>query len=211
MENELKQCSMCKEHKTLDLFNNRKSTKDGKRSNCKSCQAANNRAYREANPEKVAAKNRAYREANPEKVAAKNRAWAKANPEKVKAKSRAYHEANPEKVKANNRAWYEANREKAMLHGAKTRAKKLNLAFDLSLDDIQIPERCPILGIKLERGNGAANRDSSPSLDKIYPDKGYVKGNVQVISDLANRMKQNATFAQMVILGKWAEPFTKKS
>jgi hypothetical protein len=193
-ETELKQCTTCKEHKALDLFYNDKRYKDGKQTYCKSCHAARKRAWAKANPEKVAAKNRAYREANPEKEAARNRAWAKANPEKVKARARAYHEAN---------------REKAMLQGAKTRAKKNNLAFDLSLDDIQIPERCPILGIKLERGNDWA--DGSPSLDKIYPDKGYVKGNVQVISNLANRMKSNATFAQMVMLGKYAEPFTEKS
>jgi hypothetical protein len=179
MDTELKQCSMCKEHKTLDLFNNNKSNKDGKQSYCKSCNTANKRVWKKANPEKVAAHNRAWKKANPEKAAANARAWVKANPEST------------------------------MLCGAKLRAKKSNLAFNLTIEDIQIPEYCPILGIKLEQRNGRS--DNSPSLDKIYPDKGYVKGNVQVISDLANRMKQNATFAQMVMLGKYAEPFTEKA
>jgi hypothetical protein len=127
------------------------------------------------------------------------------------ARARAYREANPETVAATYRAYYKANPEQRMLWNAKKRAKNNNLEFNLSLEDIQIPERCPILGITLERGNTHTNRDSSPSLDKILPEKGYVKGNVQVISDLANRMKSNATFAQMVMLGKWAEPFTEKA
>jgi hypothetical protein len=89
MGNELKQCTKCKEHKALDLFGNNKSKKDGKQHYCKSCHAANGRAYYKANTEKAAAKNRAYHKANPEKAAARNRAWNEANPEKVAAKNRA--------------------------------------------------------------------------------------------------------------------------
>jgi hypothetical protein len=121
------------------------------------------------------------------------------------ARSRAYREANPEKVKAYQRAYDKANKEKYMLREAKGRATQSNLAFNISIEDIHVPTHCPILGIALERGNGVENHDSSPSLDRIYPDKGYVKGNVQVISNLANRIKTNATFAQLVMMGEWAK------
>ena len=50
--------------------------------------AAQQRAYREANREKVAAQQRAYREANREKVAAQQRAYREANREKVAAYDR---------------------------------------------------------------------------------------------------------------------------
>jgi hypothetical protein len=71
------------------------------------------RAYREANPEKEKERKRALREANLEKVKESRRAWREANPEKVKESQRAYYEANYEKVKERARAWYKANPKKA--------------------------------------------------------------------------------------------------
>ena len=76
------------------------------------CKLCYQRAYREANLEKVRASHRAWREANPEKVRASHRAWRKANPEKERAQSRARYQANPEKERAQSRAWREANPEK---------------------------------------------------------------------------------------------------
>jgi hypothetical protein len=171
----LKKCTKCKEYKELDLFHKNKSRKDGKHPYCKRCHG--------------------------EKVSA----WKKANPEKHAARSRAWAKANPEKEAARHSAWQKAHPEKSMLYSAKQRAKQSNLEFNLEINDIQIPERCPVLGITLERGNTNADKDSSPSLDKILPEKGYVKGNVQVISNLANRMKSNATFAQMVAFANWVK------
>lgn len=77
-----------------------------------------------------------------------------------------------------------------MWSNAKTRAKKIRQEFNLDYKDINIPEFCPILGIKLDRNSG---RDSSPSLDRINPALGYVKGNIWVISNKANRLKSNLT------------------
>jgi hypothetical protein len=51
---------------------------------------------------------------------------------------------------------------------------------------------CPILGLKLFSGNNMA-QDCSPSLDRLVPNKGYVKGNCFIISNKANRMKQDNT------------------
>lgn len=91
-----------------------------------------------------------------------------------------------------------------LLYNAKRRAKKNNIPFDLELEDVVIPEFCPILTyIKLEPSNGKVS-DSSPSLDKIIPELGYIKGNVQVISHKANTMKSNGTFEDIELLYKWA-------
>jgi len=89
-----------------------------------------------------------------------------------------------------------------MLRSAKRRAKVQNLPFDLTLEDIVIPEYCPILNIRLQVAEKHANA-SSPSLDKIVPELGYIKGNVQVISNLANTMKWDASFQQLVNFAKW--------
>ena len=87
---------------------------------------------------------------------------------------------------------------KSMLNRAKARAKAQGVPFDLSVEDIDIPERCPALGIELQYNNGQqGGSDNSPSLDKIDPSKGYVKGNVIVVSGLANRIKTNATLDQI--------------
>jgi len=85
-----------------------------------------------------------------------------------------------------------------MLSSAKQRAKKSSTPFDLSLEDIPDWGVCPVLGVKMEPKTRYA-----PSLDKISPQKGYVKGNIQVISRLANTMKQDATQEELERFAKW--------
>lgn len=81
---------------------------------------------------------------------------------------------------------------KQMLTNAKTRARQKELDFDLTLDDIQIPMYCPVLGIELYIGKEHGVKDHSPTLDRIDNDEGYVKWNVKVISGRANRLKSDA-------------------
>jgi len=57
---------------------------------------------------------------------------------------------------------------------------------------IEYPKVCPVLGMELDWGmNGL--QDNSPSLDRIDSTKGYIKGNVMILSNLANKMKSNST------------------
>lgn len=81
---------------------------------------------------------------------------------------------------------------KILRYMASARAKKAGVPFDLSLDDIVIPERCPVLGVVLIRGVGKAT-DNSPSIDRMNPALGYVRGNVTVVSWRANRIKNDGT------------------
>ena len=79
---------------------------------------------------------------------------------------------------------------------------RVGLPFNIELSDIHIPEYCPVLNIKIEVAvNGA--EDYSPSLDKIVPNLGYTKGNIQVISNLANLMKSSASLEQLVLFSEW--------
>ena len=82
-----------------------------------------------------------------------------------------------------------------MFFAAKSRAKKSGIPFTLKLDDLIIPENCPILGIPLFFGEGKCS-DNSPSLDQIIPGAGYTLNNFQIICHKANTMKSNATFEQ---------------
>lgn len=86
-----------------------------------------------------------------------------------------------------------------MLGRARARAKAFGLPFDLELSDIRIPTHCPALGLELthRNGRGAHPLPSSASLDRIVPERGYVKGNVVVVSYLANTIKNQASLAQL--------------
>ncbi|AXH72125.1 MAG: hypothetical protein [Siphoviridae sp. ctdc_1] len=76
-----------------------------------------------------------------------------------------------------------------MFYDARKRAQKLNLPFDITPDDIVIPEICPVLNILMN----STDRNHAPSLDRIIPSLGYVKSNIKVISFRANRMKGDAS------------------
>ena len=52
-----------------------------------------------------------------------------------------------------------------------------------------------MFGFKLEFGS-RENRFSSPSLDRIDNTKGYVPGNLQVISYRANQLKSDGTLEE---------------
>ena len=80
---------------------------------------------------------------------------------------------------------------KLCLKGAKERAKKLGIPFDLSLDDLELPTLCMFTKRPLKYG--AHNDWDAASLDRIRPELGYVKGNVRVISRLANMVRFNCT------------------
>ena len=91
---------------------------------------------------------------------------------------------------------------KRMIIAAKSRAKNKNLPFNITEDDIVVPTHCPILGFELEISNTNPSFNS-PSLDRIIPELGYIKGNVRVISHMANAMKSSATPEQLLTFAKW--------
>lgn len=112
----------------------------------------------------------------------------------TKQQADAYRSRNKGKLLVSRRDWDAKNPEKAMLQRARGRARDLGVPFDLTLDDFVIPNVCPVLGIPLRR-NGSI--DERPSLDRVRNELGYIKGNVNVISYLANRIKNNATIDQL--------------
>jgi hypothetical protein len=93
-----------------------------------------------------------------------------------------------------------------MRKGARARSIAKDLAFDLSVAHLQsiAPLVCPVLGVELiYTGDGGRGNPHTASLDRIEPEKGYVKGNVQIMSQLANMMKSSATKAQLVSFANW--------
>jgi len=91
-----------------------------------------------------------------------------------------------------------------MYRRAKSRAKKEGLPFTIVVEDIIIPKICPVLGTPIYVTKGKPGGfNNSPSMDKIIPEKGYVKDNIMVMSQLANAMKANATPDQLLAFSRW--------
>lgn len=95
-------------------------------------------------------------------------------------------------------------KQKNLLRWARGRAEQKGLSFNLTIEDINIPEFCPVLGIPLFCGDGVSC-ENSPTLDRIVPELGYVTGNVIVISNRANRIKHNATWLELQKLVEFYE------
>ena len=92
-----------------------------------------------------------------------------------------------------------------ILNRARSRAKKLSLPFAITIEDIIIPEFCPILGIKLAFGGIKETGTLLPVWIKIVPELGYIRGNIAVISHLANRIKNNGTSEQHRRIADWMD------
>lgn len=81
---------------------------------------------------------------------------------------------------------------------AKESSKRRNREFNLEIEDIIIPTHCPYLGVELIFDINHHNSPNYFSIDRINSSNGYVKGNVQVISHLANSMKNSATTEELI-------------
>lgn len=99
----------------------------------------------------------------------------------------------------NRKDWLRYTTEYKLFRGAKTRAKEYGYEFTIKLEDIKIPEFCPLLGFRLIRGRNKLQFDS-PSLDRIDSKKGYSPDNIWVISFKANTIKSDCSLEEMKIL-----------
>ncbi|MDB0024159.1 hypothetical protein N9E36_01630 [bacterium] len=117
-------------------------------------------------------------------------------------------ENNKERV----RKWTDENTFTSSLSRAKRRARAKGLRFQINKEYLEAifpsDNRCPVFDIEFERGGEAHERDSSPSLDRIIPELGYVEGNVVWISNRANILKRDATWEELQRLAEWLKSVT---
>lgn len=64
--------------------------------------------------------------------------------------------------------------------------------WDIEFSDVVWNKHCPILGLELDYF-AESTQENSPSFDRTDPNKGYVRGNVVIVSWRANRIKNNGT------------------
>lgn len=128
--------------------------------------------------------------------------WSRKNRDKCRVWAAAQYQRDPEKIKAGVRQ-HKAKVRKDMFNsrlfshvvwsGARARAKEKGLEFSIRREDFLIPEFCPAIGIPLDW----SDRNHTPSLDRIDNTKGYVFGNVVVVSSKANTTKRDLTVEEL--------------
>lgn len=189
-----KTCSTCNLDKPLTDYNIFTAAKDGHQAYCRDCASVKIKAWRESNVEKRRQYEKQYQEDHKDFYYQQGVLYRQNNVDKILDVRRKYAEANPQRC-----MWYDA----------KKRAKKRNVPLTIHHTDIVIPEYCPVLGIKLERNlYGRKPADCSPALDAIVPSKGYVLENIAVISHRANRIKTDASLAELEKVTEWVRKVT---
>lgn len=86
---------------------------------------------------------------------------------------------------------YKSMREK--FRNKKANAKNRGIEFTIPFGELVFPEHCPVLGIPIDYFVEGQATENSPSFDRIDPSKGYVSGNVVIVSWRANRLKNDGT------------------
>lgn len=134
--------------------------------------------------------------------------WLAKNPDmllKEKHYQKIWREENKEYMSNYKMEWIKNNKDKtknsyqrAKLNNplrfiftqSKYRAKQKNIEFSIKKEDIVYNDVCPVFGtpIAVSKDLYSAN---SPSLDRIDNTKGYMPGNVKVISYRANVIKNS--------------------
>jgi len=94
-----------------------------------------------------------------------------------------------------NRDW-KFDTKNILYSNAKQRAKKSNIEFTLTKEDIDIPDTCPVFGFPLKRENKETWM-CAPSIDRIDNTRGYVKDNIIIVSRRANILKKDATIDEL--------------
>jgi len=179
-------CKRCGQLKHLNDYRKNKNLKDGHETQCRVCR-------REIG---------VYSDRSESRLIKKKK-WVELNREINLEYFRKWKRNNPEKFIESVERSYKNNRLNKWFNGTKGRAIKNGLEFNLDLEDFEIPEYCPILGIKLEFNEHGFDKTNKslfsgiPSIDRIDNSKGYVKGNTWIISRLANTMKNKGSFENL--------------
>jgi hypothetical protein len=153
--------------------------------------AAASKRWYEKNKFKISEKRRGKRKE--EHTRAYAYALEKYGREEINNRARERYKKFPERYREISKRSRRNNPEQTILNRARSSAKQRGLEFNLDLSDIAIPTVCPLLMSPIVLGD----YDYSPSIDRINNDLGYIKGNIWIISTLANRMKNTATLSEL--------------
>ena len=125
-------------------------------------------------------------------------AYRDKNKEKNKLYQRELRKLNNEKVKeTRNKSYRNTDPRRKMLQQMRGRARVRGIQFNLELSDISIPDMCPYLKVPFVIGT-KGNYEYTHSVDRIDNSKGYIPGNIEVVTKKANSMKNSATDKELI-------------
>lgn len=75
-------------------------------------------------------------------------------------------------------------------------ARQTGVEFTLTMEDLEWPTHCPVLGLELNYFPEGHRQENSVSFDRFDSTKGYIPGNVYICSWRANRIKNNGTLEE---------------
>lgn len=123
------------------------------------------------------------------------------------------HPRTPDNLRSNGKSWYCKICAKDNEKSGRTRRRKQD-PFGFALDQLRrnaikrgsefsvkksdfepLPSHCPVLGVELDySGSGKPN---AASIDRSDSRKGYIPGNVVIMSRRANTLKNNASAEEL--------------
>lgn len=140
----------------------------------------------------------------------RQREWRKNNPEKFEAQKKRWR-AN-RKGKDRSHQWLHLEGEsfydwlRKRWSQIRSDKKAKGREFNIIPDDLELPELCPILNIPIDYSGKDPN--CKWTMDCLVPSKGYTKGNVHIISNRANRIKNDGTIEEHLLIAKWMKSKT---
>lgn len=178
---------------------------------CVRCVLDRSRKWHLNNRERALENKARYDVQNKAKLKAKRREFYREHRDEILTRARLWYRENKEHSRKTKKLWEDRNPERQMLFRARKRAVKRGLPFNITLDDIQIPKVCPVIGIPIEKSRNAKGPSmNSPSLDRVIPELGYVRGNVIIVSHLVNSVKNMCTPEQLKKIADFYKDFMEQ-
>lgn len=118
------------------------------------------------------------------------------------SRNKRYYQDNSAFIKELSKQYRAEDQRRHLYSSVKQSARQKNLEFTLEPCDIQIPEKCPYLGTTLTNIQGFGRIYSNASVDRIDSKRGYTKDNIQIVSVLANTMKNSASIEELKTFAK---------
>lgn len=162
--------------------------------------------------------NRKWREKNRERELERhrNRVYTEEERRYRRQKGREYHAENRERLVKYSRDYYEKHKdrlnvmtkERMLYKNARSRSRIKNVPFNIEESDIVIPKTCPVFPWIELCATNTSSEDNSPSVDRVIPELGYVKGNIQIISRRANTIKSMGSAEEHERIAEWLREIT---